>query len=347
MSGIAIADLSIRYPGAPAPVVADLSLTVAGGEIAALLGPSGAGKSSVLRAVAGLVTPERGTIAIGGRDMAGVAPERRGAVMMFQGGLLFPHMTVAENLGFALRMRGLPRAQIAARVAGMLDRMQLAGLADRRPAALSGGQQGRVALGRALLAEPAVLLLDEPLTGLDAHLRTDMRELIRTLHAQTGVTMLVVTHDQEDAVALAHRIVLMRDGRIAQAGAPADLFARPADAFVARFFGGCNFVAGAVQAGLFVGPLGPLRIAGGRPDGPAVLTIRPEAIRLGDPDPDDNTLPARIAAVDFLGARSRIALVSGAVTLMADLPPDRAAGLQPGQPVTLGLPQASLWALPA
>jgi ABC-type Fe3+/spermidine/putrescine transport system ATPase subunit len=334
--------LTHRWPGGTA-TPDGISLQVPDGTLTALLGPSGCGKTTTLRLIAGLLAPTGGDIRIDGRSILPLPPERRGAVLAFQQGLLFPHMTVADNVGFGLRMRGLPAHQIAARSADMLAMVDLAGSGPRRPDQLSGGQQQRVALARALVTQPRILLLDEPLSNLDPSLRDDMRALIRDMQGRLGTTTLMVTHDRDDAVSLAARVALMHDGRIAQEGTPEDLFRRPASRAVAAFFGGRNFIPGTVAQGLFHGPLGPLRLPPGLPDGPGTLTFRPEAVRLG---PGPNPVAATLTARAYRGTATVLHLAAQDAGFEAALPPDTVAHLTPGSGLTLHLPPESLWVLP-
>jgi len=347
MTEVRLSGLTVAYPGAGAPAVDGVDLTLPSGSLTALLGPSGCGKTSVMRAIAGLLAPASGDVAFDGLSVLRVRAEDRGAVMVFQNHLLFPWMDVAANVGFGLRMRGLARGDIAARVAGMLDRVRLTGLADRRPAELSGGQAQRVALARALVTGPRVLLLDEPLSNLDAHLRGEMRDLIARLQRETGITTLFVTHDQQEAVTLADTIALMGEGRLRQVGPPAAFYDRPADAGVARFFGAENFVAGRVTGGAFDGPLGRLSLPAGLAEGDVLLTIRPEAVVVGAAEGAPNALSARIEERRYLGTQVRLVLRCGAARLVAMSPPRSAAGLEVGQAVTIALPPAALWVLPA
>jgi putative spermidine/putrescine transport system ATP-binding protein len=272
-----------------------------------------------------------------------LAPERRGVAMVLQSPHLFPHLTVAGNVGFGLRMRGLSPSKIAARVETMLARVRLQGLGDRRPAALSGGQQQRAALARALILAPEVLLLDEPLSSLDPGLREEMRELIRELQRETGITTLVVTHDQAEAVALADRIALLLDGGLAQHGAAEDLYRRPATEAVARFFGGVNFLPGQSRSGTFLSALGPLDLPATAPEGERLLTIRPEAIRFG---PGPNARGARITALTFLGTQTRVDLTILGHAFQALTAPDLTAGFRVGQDIPVSLPPEALWLLP-
>ena len=342
MTHVSIRDLTKTYVGAAQPSVDQLSLEIPSGELTALLGPSGCGKTTTMKMIAGLLEPTSGAIDFDGRSILRERPESRGVVMVFQNYLLFPYMSVADNVGFGLRMRKLPRAEIAARVAEMLALVRLPDLGGRRPADLSGGQQQRVALARALIVRPKVLLLDEPLSNLDAHLRLEMRDLIRSLQKELAITTIFVTHDQEEAVVLADRVALILDGRLRQYDR-ADLFyKRPRDEAVARFFGGQNFVEGRVAGGAFEGPLGRLDLPSGLADGPGTLTVRPEAIRLGS---GPNARAARVIDRIYLGTQTRLKLRVGEVRLEAVVSPDAAEGVEVGQEVAIHLPPQALWVM--
>jgi ABC-type Fe3+/spermidine/putrescine transport system ATPase subunit len=341
MTEVALDRLTCVLPGAAAPVIDGLSLRIAPGELLSVLGPSGTGKTTLLRLIAGLAEPVSGDIAFDGRSVLRLAPEARGAAMVFQNLLLFPHMTIAENVGFGLRMRGMAAVRAAALVEEMLERAGLGGLGERRPAQVSGGQQQRAALARALIVGPRVLLLDEPLSSLDAHLRQEMRALVRSLQRDLGITTIFVTHDQEEAAAISDRIAIMMGGRLRQVGAPEALWQRPADAETARFLGGRNFVDGTSDGRSFAAPFGVLALPPGGPSGRATLTFRPESVRLG-PAPE-NAFDASVTAREFLGATVRLTLDASGVRLEALLPPDAAAGLLPGGSVTLNVPPQSLW----
>ena len=343
MTRLALQRLTKTYPGAGQAAVHGLDLEVESGSLTALLGPSGCGKTTTMKLIAGLIAPDAGEITLDGHPITGLPPERRGVAMVFQNPLLFPHLSIAGNVGFGLRMRGLPTAQIDSQVQAMLSRVRLDGLADRRPAQLSGGQQQRAALARALVLHPAVLLLDEPLSNLDPGLRDEMRQLIRALQQETGITTLVVTHDQAEAVALADRIALMFAGRLAQHAAPQDFYRRPATKAVSRFFGGVNFLPGRSAAGLHHSAIGPLTLPPDAPEGEQILTIRPEALRLG---PGPNSRPARVTALAFLGTQTRISLSVAGVALEALTSPDQAQGLDEGAEVTVSVPPEAIWLLP-
>ena len=294
--------------------VDDLTLEVRKGEFVALLGPSGCGKTTVLRTVAGFVAPTAGSVSVRGADITHAPPHRRPTAMVFQNYALFPHLTVGENVGYGLRMRRVPPAERARRVAAGLERVQLPGLAERFPRQLSGGQQQRVALARALVIEPDVLLLDEPLSNLDAKLRSEMRGEIRDLVKQSGTTAIYVTHDQEEALSMADRVAVMNRGRVAQVGAPRDLYEQPADLFVANFLGAANVLAGTVadvqgreyvveiRDGTHVRVAAP--VGAFRPGQPAAVVVRPERVRLARRGEADTgpVLSGRIHSASFVGA---------------------------------------------
>jgi ABC-type Fe3+/spermidine/putrescine transport system ATPase subunit len=340
---VSLIDLGKTWPGMARPALDGLSLDIGDGELVALLGPSGCGKTTALRIIAGLIQPTSGDLRFDGRPVLGLPPERRDAVMVFQNHLLFPHMTVAENVGFGLRMRGVAPVDIAARVDEMLSLVQLPDIAGRKPHELSAGQQQRVSLARALVLKPGVLLLDEPLANLDTQLRSGMRDLIRTLQLRLNLATLFVTHDQEEAAAIADRVALMLDGRLRQVDQPETLFRRPTDRAVAEFIGTGNFIPGQSDGAIFQSALGPLQLPPGALCGPSTLTIRPEAIRLG---PGENALQAVVRYRSFLGTRANLLLGTDGPDLQAIVPPDQAGALSPGDNVTIHLPIGSIWVIP-
>jgi ABC-type Fe3+/spermidine/putrescine transport system ATPase subunit len=344
MTRVTLTGLTKVYPGAATPALERLTLDLPSGGLTAFLGPSGCGKTTALRLIAGLLQPTAGDVLFDGRSVLPDPPERRSAVMVFQNHLLFPGMTVAGNVGFGLRMRGMPRRDIAARVTAMLDRVQLAGLGTRRPQDLSGGQQQRVALARALIVEPRVLLLDEPLSSLDPHLRDGMRDLIRQVQRDLGITTIVVTHDQAEAVVLADRIALILNGRMRQHDRPEAFFRRPADAGVARFFGAANLLPGAVTGDRFAGVLGPLTVTAGDANGPGLLTFRPESVQIG-PGPVNN-LTALVTDRTYLGTQTRLTLRVSDTDITVLLSPMQAEPIVPGQTLTIHLPPDQLWVMP-
>src|SRR5215216_3081940 len=273
--------------------VREVSLTIADGEFLVLLGPSGCGKTTTLRMVAGFIEPSAGHVRLAGQDVTLLPPWRRNTGMVFQSYALFPHMTVAENVAFGLEMRKLAKADVDSRTREALRLVRLEGFAARLPRQLSGGQQQRVALARALAIRPDVLLLDEPLSNLDAKLREEVRIEIRELQRQLGLTAIMVTHDQEEALTVADRLVVMADGEIRQIGSQRDLYERPADRFVASFVGRSTFLDGRVTApGVFETTGGlHLKCRNGAP-GAAALALRPERLSLGA-NGMDNRLPGR------------------------------------------------------
>jgi putative spermidine/putrescine transport system ATP-binding protein len=299
--------LTHAYGGAPA--VEDVSFDVPAGEIVALLGPSGCGKSTVLRAIAGLIRPKQGSISLGGVDLAPIPGRARGFGMVFQSYALFPHMTVAENIAYALACRRVPRAQRRARVAELVALLRLDGLAGRLPRELSGGQQQRVAVGRALAAQPSLLLLDEPFGALDRALRLDLQIELLKLQKQLRITTLIVTHDQEEAQTLATRLVLMNRGHVEQIGAPADVYDNPRTLFANRFIGHVSQISGVVTQvtdtastiRLSTGELLTVRRALKFIAGAAVIvTVRPEHVALA-PEGGEGCLHARALVAVALG----------------------------------------------
>ncbi len=329
--------------------VDDVSLEVAQGEFLTLLGPSGSGKTTILMAVAGFVAPSGGSILLDGRDITPLPPERRNFGMVFQGYALFPHMTVAENVAFPLRVRGLSRADRDAKVRAALDLVQLAPFAGRLPKQLSGGQQQRVALARALVFDPALLLLDEPLSALDKKLRAELQEELKALHRRVGRTFVNVTHDQEEALSLSDRIAILNHGRLVQQGAPAALYDRPRTRFVADFLGKSNFLDGRVQAtgqGRFTLDSG---IAVRLPEGmampavgsPSLVSLRPEKVGvLGAAEAADNVVEGRILAWAYLGAGFALRVATDRLgEIRATLPSWNAAvAPQEGLALRLGWP---------
>ena len=336
-------DLSHRYGGAGEEALSGLSLVAEPGELVAFLGPSGCGKTTALKLIAGLLRPTSGDVLVDGASLSGVPPEKRGTAMVFQKPLLFPHMSVAANVGFGLKMRGVSRGEAGRRVASALRRVRMDGFAGRRPGELSGGQQQRVALARALVTEPRLLLLDEPLSALDANLREEMRELIKEVQREGGYTTVFVTHDQEEAVVLADRIALLFEGELRMYAPPRDFYDRPATRRIAEFFGATNFIPGRATNGAVETPLKRLKVASAPQPGEVVLTIRPEAVRFGGHPGGENSFPARVTRVAYLGTRVSCGLDANGVELRAVAPPH--ARLREGEEVNVRLPAESLWAL--
>jgi putative spermidine/putrescine transport system ATP-binding protein len=292
-----------RYGGFTA--VEGVDLSVERGAFLTLLGPSGSGKTTLLMIIAGFVEPSAGAVLLDGRDITALPPEKRQFGMVFQGYALFPHMTVAENIAFPLRVRRMNRAEQQRKVRAALDLVQLAAFADRRPAQLSGGQQQRVALARALVFDPALLLLDEPLSALDKKLRAELQDELKALHRRIGRTFVNVTHDQEEALSLSDRIAILNNGRVVQQGAPSELYEAPRTRFVADFLGTSNFLRGTVTAdGMVQAGETLLRAAVPLPPGSAaLLSLRPEKIRLlAEGDRAANSVAGRLLSWSYGGA---------------------------------------------
>ncbi|GLK74605.1 ABC transporter ATP-binding protein [Ancylobacter dichloromethanicus] len=352
MAVLELQNITKRFGGAAA--VDNVSFEVGRGEIVALLGPSGCGKTTTLRMIAGFEWADEGRIFIGDADMALRQPYDRNVGLVFQDYALFPHMSVAQNIAFGMKNRGVPRAEIGRRIGEVLGQVQLPGIAERRPSQLSGGQQQRVALARALVTRPDIMLLDEPLSNLDARLRLQLRREIRTILSTFDCTSIIVTHDQEEAMGLADRIVLMNRGRIEQIDAPHDLYQHPKTLFAADFIGHANWIGGTlarrgVGAGAVETALGSIGVAPGAvADGPVTLCIRPERLALVD---DETGVDTRLAAVverhDPIGADLRIwsRLTDG--TLVQSLEKNIGRELPaPGSAVILGFRVADCIVLP-
>ncbi len=308
----------------PTRVVKDFNIAVEKGEFISLLGPSGCGKTTVLRVVAGFETPTAGSITIDGRDVTGLRSNQRNIGMVFQAYALFPNLTVAQNVAFGLKVAGVSRRDADARVTEMLHLIGLPDLGDRYPFQLSGGQQQRVALARALAPQPRVLLLDEPLSALDAKIRVSLRQEIRQIQQQLGITTIFVTHDQEEALSMSDRVVVMNGGIAEQIGAPFEIYNRPATPFVAGFVGShtafeclvLDPVAGAVT-------LGGVRLELGQtinalPGATVRLALRPEAAHLGRVPGCETVLAGRVAQVNFMGAIIRLTAMVGDTALTLD-----------------------------
>ena len=291
-------------------VIHGIDLTVADGEFVVLIGPSGCGKSTLLRMIAGLEETDGGAVLIGGRDVTGAPARERGVAMVFQSYALYPHMTGAANVGFPLRLAGATEGERRSRVERAAEALGLADHLERYPRELSGGQRQRVAMGRAIVREPEVFLFDEPLSNLDAALRVAMRGEIKELHGSLGTTTVYVTHDQIEAMTLADRIVVLRDGRVEQEGPPLELYDRPANRFVAGFLGSpaMSFLEVEIEDGAARFPDGD-RLALSAPGvpGPATLGLRPEAFSLA-PEPSDATISAEVAVVEPTGSETELLL---------------------------------------
>jgi iron(III) transport system ATP-binding protein len=331
--GVAIEQVSFSY-GANL-IIDNVSLDIAKGEFFAFLGPSGSGKTTLLRLIAGFGIPSTGRILVDEKDVTHLPPWSRNVGMVFQNYALWPHMTVAKNVAFGLERRRLPKAEIGRKVAAVLELVGLTAFADRRPAQLSGGQQQRVALARTLVIEPTVLLLDEPLSNLDAKLRIEMRSELRQLQQKVGITTVYVTHDQEDANSVADRIAVLDQGRIQQVGTPVELYDHPASRFVAGFLGTANMIDGRVQPdGRFVADGFVLETAGA-PAGSAAISIRPQDITIG---PAGTGISATVTSREFLGSVTRYRIRIGNNDVTVDAPHRRdVTPFEPGAKVGVAI----------
>lgn len=335
--GIAIEDVHLSF-GATR-VLSGVSLQIRPGEFFAFLGPSGSGKSTLLRSIAGFGPRPSGRILIGGRDIADLPPWRRDVGMVFQSYALWPHMSVRENVAFGLRERRLPSAEIGPRVDRALDLVGLRDLASRMPNQLSGGQQQRIALARTVVVEPKVLLLDEPLSNLDAGLRVQMRRELLSLQRKLGLTTIFVTHDQEEANTTADRMAVLDGGVIQQVGTPQELYDRPANLFVARFLGSANIIEGAVDR-LGGSPRFHIDTGGSLPvgnvaDGRGSLVLRPQDIQIAD-QPGGDLLEGRVLHREFLGSQVRyIVEAAGSEVVVDQSHRSGEPGHPPGAPVRL------------
>ena len=332
--GIALEGLCKRYGSVTA--VADVSLKIRAGEFVTLLGPSGSGKTTTLRMIAGLEPPDSGSVTIGQRVMSApgtfVPVHQRRLGMVFQSYAVWPHKTVHENVAFPLQQQGVSGDEQRRRTAQILDLVGLDGYGERFPSQLSGGQQQRVSLARALVAEPEVILFDEPLSNLDAQLRDSMRVLIRDLHRRLGLTAVYVTHDQIEAMVLSDRVFVMHQGRLVQSGTPEDLYERPVNRFVAEFIGSANLLpisaAGAtndtvtLRSGAVLRHAPPAQVAAQVPATEAALMIRPHRVRFAQADETDNVVSGQVHSVVYLGDRVRTSVVlpDGAVILLDSVP---------------------------
>ncbi len=350
---VEIERLTVRYGDLTA--IEDITLTIQAGEFFSILGPSGCGKTTILRAVSGFIAPDAGSVRIGGRDMRGIGPNHRPTALIFQSLALFPTMTVGDNIGYGLRLRGVKRRAREERVAALLDLVALPGMGEKRIDALSGGQRQRVAIARALAVEPRVLLLDEPLSALDLKLRQHMREELRAIQRRVGVTFVYITHDQGEALTMSDRIAVMRQGRIEQIGDARTIYESPETAFVARFVGENNALAGRiVQAAdgeaVLETRLGrlrgrnPRRLSHGEA---AVLFVRPERLRQGEADA--NGFEAEAVGLTYEGSATQIAFRAASGTALRVLLAGTESGALPlpGTRARLGFAAQDAIVLPA
>lgn len=344
MTQVALKNLTRRFGDVVA--VDDLNLEIPSGQMVAFLGPSGCGKTTTLRMITGLLLPTEGDVLFDGKSILTVPTEKRGAVMVFQKHLLFPTMNVAQNVGFGLRMQRLNKKEIDKRVSEMLELVRLPGFETRQAHELSGGQQQRIALARALIVRPNVLLLDEPLANLDANLRLEMRELIRRIQQEMDITSIFVTHDQEEAVMLADHVALMFDGVLQQYDVPQAFYAQPCTERIARFFRNDNFLPGVKEGATVQTDLGQLTLSGPsttQPDGKILLTVRPEDVIL-KASSGANVVNAQVKSSVYMGTHTQLQLALGSATWQAH----GSAGLQlhNGDTIPVQLPQENIWVLP-
>ena len=332
MANVSLRNISKRY--GPVVVIRDQSLDIADGEFMVLLGPSGCGKTTTMRMIAGLDEPTSGEIFIGGARVNDLPPRERDVAMVFQSYGLYPHMSVADNIGYPLKLRGVPRTERAARIAAAARQVELGDYLSRKPGALSGGQRQRVALARAIVRTPRVFLMDEPLSNLDAKLRVSMRAQIKHLQYELGVTTVYVTHDQIEAMTLAHRVAVMDKGAIRQLDTPEAIYDRPADLFVAGFIGSpaMNLVAGRCEGGVFTAEGWRAPVPSGFM-GAAILGVRPEDIRIVGPDAGEAA--ASIYAVELTGESVLVTCDTPAGRVVARAGREFRASI--GEPVRLAL----------
>jgi len=327
----------------------EVSFSIAEGEFFTLLGPSGCGKTTLLRLIAGFEPPSGGELVLDGRDIAQMAPNRRPVNTVFQNYALFPHMTVAENVGFALGAQGRPKSEITETVVRMLELVQLSHLAQRKSGELSGGQQQRVALARALAPKPRILLLDEPLSALDMKLRKEMQVELKRLQQETGLTFIFVTHDQEEALTMSDRIAVMAGGRIQQIASPRELYDQPANRFVAGFIGETNFLPAACSGGQLILPQAATTLTVDHPDGPVTLMVRPEHVLLTGAQPGALELTARVERLVYFGTDTHVHLRLADGTALVARVQNGMRGGQPcreGDTIRVSLPGDALRLLP-
>ena len=345
MTHVSIKNLTKVYPGLTVPSLDNLSLEINSGSLTALLGPSGCGKTTTMKMIAGLLDQTSGDVTFDGTSILKEKPENRGVVMVFQNHLLFPYMNVQDNIGFGLKMRNVHKDEIFNRVIKMLDLVKLPNMENRMPKELSGGQQQRVALARALIVQPRVLLLDEPLSNLDAHLRFEMRDLIRNLQQSMGITTIFVTHDQEEAVVLADQVALILDGTLQQYAQPDVFYKKPIDVVTAKFFGGQNFIKGTSKNNNFSSNIGKLALPKDCLQGNGILTFRPENVQIGKGPKSVNTIKAKIIEKIFLGTQTRLKLSIKDEVIQAIANPNEVYEKETGIEIDINIPPSCLWVI--
>lgn len=347
-SAIALRELTKQFIGRQPAALVGVNLDILPGTCTALLGPSGSGKSTILRIIAGLENPSGGQVLLEGRDITQVLPEKRNVGLVFQRPLLFPHLSIIDNVAFADRAAGRPWRSARERALPYLEMVQLADLGGRRVGSLSGGQEQRVALARALAAQPTILLLDEPFSALDTELRHEMHELLAEIRRQLAPTVVLVTHDREEAATVADRIAVLENGQLLQHDTVDRVYHRPATLAVARLMGGENFISGTVTDGIHHSALGPLHIENGTPDGPGVLVFRQEAVGVARGSviaASDDHLHGIIRAIKRTGLRRQATVHIHAAEIQVELP--ATLDVSAGDSVTIELRPEILSVVPA
>ena len=345
MTIVTIKNLTKVFPGSVVPAIENISFKILIGSLTSILGPSGCGKTTTLKIIAGLTNNTSGDVAFDGKSVLNVKPEKRGAVMVFQNHLLFPFMNIYENVGFGLRMRNLNKTEINRKIFEMLKLVQLPNIENRMPRELSGGEQQRVALARALIVQPKVLLLDEPLSNLDNHLRIEMRNLIKDLQKKMKITTIFVTHDQGEAVEISDQIALVLNGKLKQYDKPENFYRKPVDKKTAKFFGCQNFIKGVSKNNIFTSKIGKFCLAAGLPTGNGILTFRPENVQIGKGLKELNTMKVKVLEKKFLGTQTRLKLSIKDEIFQSTLKPNETDILKAGMEIYINIPPSCLWVI--
>ena len=349
MSDLKISNLYKSFPGMDRPAVNNVSLDIKTGGLIAFLGPSGCGKTTILKLITGLLPPDSGDIILDNASMLPIATENRGVVMVFQDYLLFPYMNVNENVGFALKMKGVDKEKIDEKVKDMLELVKLPDIGNRKPKQLSGGQQQRVALARALISKPKLLLLDEPLSNLDAHLRDEMRELIVTIQQKLNVTTVFVTHDQEEAVLLADKIALIFDGELQSYASPKEYYEFPINEGVARFFGGVNFLKSTINNSHIETEIGPISYNQKNKNDLLdnhLLTIRPENIEISKTNTfKQNYFLGIVTSIIFSGTNTKYKIKIKNTVLECSVQSVGKKEISENDEVFIHLPEEKIWGM--
>ena len=349
MSDLKISNLNKSFPGMDRPAVNNVSLDIKTGGLIAFLGPSGCGKTTILKMITGLLPPDSGDIILDNTSLLPIATENRGVVMVFQDYLLFPYMNVNENVGFALKMKGVDKKKIDEKVKDMLELVKLPDIGNRKPKQLSGGQQQRVALARALISKPNLLLLDEPLSNLDAHLRDEMRELIVTIQQKLNVTTVFVTHDQEEAVLLADKIALIFDGNLQCYASPKEYYEFPINEGVARFFGGVNFLKSTMNNSHIETEIGPISYNQKNKNDLLdnhLLTIRPENIEISKTNIfKENYFSGIVTSIIFSGTNTRYKIKIKDTVLECSVQSVGKKEISQNDEVFIHLPEEKIWGM--